>query len=86
MKTQLTHIPLLAAILTLGACAMPWSSSTAEMPRATPQTIARQWCEDLETGKDACLASAEAHHRQCITTPGRYDACRQQLLRRGAGG
>jgi hypothetical protein len=76
--------PFLAAALALGACSyLPWSGP--ETPVASPPVIARHWCETHHAGNEACLATAEAAHRQCITAPGSYDSCRERLLSQSAG-
>lgn len=89
MTTTRTIAPLraaslLAATLALGACSyLPWSAP--ETPTASPAVIARQWCETRHAGNEACLATAEAAHRQCITAPGGYESCRERLLGQTAG-
>ncbi|WP_207477753.1 hypothetical protein [Arenibaculum pallidiluteum] len=64
--------PLLAALLAAACSSTP--------PTASPETIALTWCNSNRPGDQACLATAEEAHRQCIVAPGRYDDCRARLL------
>lgn len=73
MPTFRLILALTAGLILPGAC----SSST---PMATPQVLATSWCQSHRPGDEACLATAEQAHRQCITAPGRYDDCRARLL------